>query len=220
MKKFESKVAEDYDTNILKVLPGYDLVHKLTGAYLKSRLKDDAEILLVGAGTCKELELLGKLNSSWKFYAQDIAQDMLSLGEQKLTKDVLKRTEFLCDQLHNLAPKKFDAILSIFVLHFVPTYEKKRDFLYQINKRLKNNGFLILADLMNLNLDEDYNFLANQYNIMGMSPAGINRSILNLSENFYPQTEKDLDKTLTELKFSNKQKYFQALEFSAYIINS
>lgn len=219
MKKFEGKIAEDYDTNILKVLPGYELVHKLSGAYLKTHLKDNAEILLVGAGTCKELELLGQLNSTWKFYAQDIQEDMLIIGKQKLAKNILARSQFLYDELHNLGDKKFDAVLSIFVLHFVPSYNKKLDFLYQIKKRLKNNGFLVLADLMNLNFDKDYKFLANQYEIMGMSPAGISRSIANLKENFYPQTEKDLDKILMELNFSAKQKYFQALEFSSYIIN-
>lgn len=247
MKEFSGKIAEDYDRNILKVLPGYDLAHQLTAAYLQTSLPNNAKILLVGAGTCKELELLGALNSSWKFYAQDIAQDMLNIAKQKLPEDIVKRTEFFHSDLSLLPQQKFDAVLSLFVLHFVESRADKKEFLQQIKNRLKPEGVLLLADLMtmenfanlgnlgdsknlenlenlesleNTDTQSKYNFLANQYKIMGMSDAGVERSIINLRTNFYPLKEKELDKLLQELGFAKKINYFQALEFVAYIIKA
>lgn len=219
MQEFKGKTATDYDKNIKKVLPGYDLLHQLTAAYLAENLKNNAEILLVGAGTCRELEALGNLNLGWKFCAQDISADMLEIGKTKLSPNILKRTEFFCTPIENLPAKKFDAVLSLFVLHFVENPTQKQFFLNEIAKRTKDEGFLILADLFQTQIENSYKFLAKQYEIIGMSQLGIERSVKNLKTNFYPISQKKLDELLENATFKTKQKFFQALEFAAFVIN-
>ena len=53
MPTFTGEEAQNYDSRITKLVPGYALIHQLTGAQLLALYPDSATILVVGAGTGK-----------------------------------------------------------------------------------------------------------------------------------------------------------------------
>ena len=71
MPTFTGEEAQEYDNSITRLVPGYELLHQLTNAQLSATLTDNAHILVVGAGTGKEIAALANLNSTWQFTAQD-----------------------------------------------------------------------------------------------------------------------------------------------------
>ena len=82
MPTFKGEEAQEYDNRITRLVPGYELLHQLTNAQLKATLKDNAHILVVGAGTGKEILALAALNPTWQFTAQDTSSDMLAIAKQ------------------------------------------------------------------------------------------------------------------------------------------
>lgn len=77
-ERFEGAGAQDYDGRIPLLVPGYELLHRLSAAQLMTRLGPGGRVLLVGVGTGSELLLLGRLCPHWQFVAQDISADMLA----------------------------------------------------------------------------------------------------------------------------------------------
>ena len=65
MPTFNHEEANHYDERILRLVPGYELLHQATAAQLATTLNDDACILVVGAGTGKEIIELAALKPSW-----------------------------------------------------------------------------------------------------------------------------------------------------------
>ncbi|HBO70864.1 MAG TPA: class I SAM-dependent methyltransferase, partial [Acinetobacter sp.] len=51
-----SKVVDEYDQHIRKLIPGYEMLHQQVDAILQSALPPKAHILIVGCGTGYELE--------------------------------------------------------------------------------------------------------------------------------------------------------------------
>ena len=83
MPTFTGEEAQEYDNRITRLVPGYELLHQLTNAQLSATLTDNAHILVVGAGTGKEIAALANLNSTWQFTAQDTSADMLAIAKQR-----------------------------------------------------------------------------------------------------------------------------------------
>ncbi|MGO2169003.1 class I SAM-dependent methyltransferase, partial [Pseudoalteromonas sp.] len=83
MPIFNAQKASEYDSQITRLVPGYELLHSTTAAQLAVTLKDNAHILVVGAGTGKEIAELATINSTWQFTAQDTSSDMLDIAKQR-----------------------------------------------------------------------------------------------------------------------------------------
>ena len=83
MPTFTGEQATQYDSRITRLVPGYELLHQLTNAQLQATLSDNAHVLVVGAGTGKEVLALAALNPTWQFTAQDTSADMLAIAKQR-----------------------------------------------------------------------------------------------------------------------------------------
>lgn len=82
-ERFEGAGGLDYDGRIPLLVPGYELLHRLSAAQLMTRLGPGGKVLLVGVGTGHELLLLGRLCPHWQFVAQDISADMLTQARRR-----------------------------------------------------------------------------------------------------------------------------------------
>ena len=119
MPTFKGEEAQEYDNRITRLVPGYELLHQLTNAQLQTTLSDDAHILVIGAGTGKEVLALAKMNPKWQFTAQDTSSDMLDIAKQRFAEQGIdSRVTIECSPVDKVKAKA-DAVLCLLVMHFV-----------------------------------------------------------------------------------------------------
>jgi len=148
-KHFTDKRAQVYDNLIRQVVPGYDVLHKMSGLLLKSELSEDARLLVVGSGTASEIRHLAGQAPGWTFTGVEPAAGMNAVARERLADANLEDRAHLVDgYVSDLAEETdFDAALMLLVMHFVDDDGGKENLLKGIAKRLKPGAPLILADL-------------------------------------------------------------------------
>jgi len=219
MPTFTDDQATQYDSRITRLVPGYELLHQLTNAQLQATLKDNAHILVVGAGTGKEIIELASINPTWKFTAQDTSNDMLSVASDKFAEQgISDRVTVHCGPLEKLKTKA-DAALCLLVLQFVEDNGDKKQVLKNIKASLNKDAALYIADLMRPEtlFERDAQLLTCAK--LGLGEAGQTHIRHSLENEFYPLDRMRFSELLHECGFSTIPKlYFKALGFSGYVI--
>ncbi|MBQ4877902.1 class I SAM-dependent methyltransferase [Pseudoalteromonas luteoviolacea] len=219
MPTFTGDEALSYDKRIGKLVLGYELLHHTTAAQLSVTLDQDATILVIGAGTGKDIIELAKHNAGWQFIAQDISADMLAIADQNFTNLGLSDRVTI-----HLGPIKdaiyqADAALCLLVLHFVSDNGDKAELLKQIGLNLRAGGQLFLADLMQP--DTDFERAAQLHYCqkeLGLTDAGAQTMRHQFQEAFYPISGARLHELTSLTGFCSPSLYFKALGFSAHAI--
>ncbi|BAY86692.1 hypothetical protein NIES267_62030 [Calothrix parasitica NIES-267] len=67
--------GSEYDEMARLVLPGYEAMHQMALACLRAKLPDEANLLVVGAGTGMELVKFAEGNSNWKILGVDPSEN-------------------------------------------------------------------------------------------------------------------------------------------------
>ncbi|MEL7833518.1 class I SAM-dependent methyltransferase [Fodinibius sp. Rm-B-1B1-1] len=220
MSRFKGKGSQTYDQRITKLIPGYELLYNLTAAKLKLLLPEEANILVIGAGTGNEILNLSKVNDQWAFTALDPAKDMLDIAQSKFREEgIEQRVNFHHGTISSFENgHKFDAALCFFVMHFISNLSEKKELLSSIRSHLVSNGDLFIADLMKPISENDRLAQAQASHLLGL-PEEKNKKILNrLSNDFFPLDRGELDSLLQEAGYPIINAYFQAIRFSAFHI--
>lgn len=108
---FSGDRALNYERMISIWLPGYEQLHEIIPAIFNNFIPDSASILIAGSGSGKELEVLGKANSLWRFLGVDPSPDMISLAQKKVTKLGLSDRVSFCKGLSPICLKLYSMML-------------------------------------------------------------------------------------------------------------
>lgn len=218
MPTFTGEQATHYNDRITRLVPGYELLHQLTNAQLKATLKDNAHILVVGAGTGKEILTLAALNPTWQFTAQDTSSDMLAIAKQAFEEHgIAKRVNVIEGELDKLSTKA-DAALSLLVMHFLKDDGSKKQLLKNIKANLNKGANLFISDLMKPETDFEREAQITVCADLGLSDAGQAYTAQNLDSEFYPLDRMRFSELLNECKYGIPKLYFKALGFSGYVV--
>ncbi|TMO82367.1 class I SAM-dependent methyltransferase [Pseudoalteromonas sp. S3776] len=218
MPTFKGEQATHYDNRITRLVPGYELLHQLTNAQLKATLNDNAHILVVGAGTGKEILALAALNPTWQFTAQDTSGDMLAIAKQAFEQHgITKRVKVIEGELDKLSTKA-DAALCLLVLHFLEDDGSKKQLLKNIKANLNKDANLFISDLMKPETDFEREAQITVCANLGLSDAGQAYTAQNLESEFYPLDRMRFSELLNECKYGIPKLYFKALGFSGYVV--
>lgn len=79
--RFDAEFAENYDRGVRLAVPGYETLHDVAHAVLRSRPGnpgDRARVLIAGAGTGAEILTLGEREPGWSFVGADPSEEMNS----------------------------------------------------------------------------------------------------------------------------------------------
>ncbi|GAP73717.1 SAM-dependent methyltransferase [Pseudoalteromonas sp. SW0106-04] len=218
MPSFQGEEATNYDERISRLVPGYELLHQLTQAQCQAQLSSSASILVVGAGTGKEVVALAKANPNMHFVAQDISADMLAIAEQRFDEaGISARVTCHCGDVGQLQ-QQFDGALCLLVLHFLADNGDKAALLKSIRQQLAPQAWLWFADLMKpeTQFERDAQFIVCQQ--LGLSDAGVERMRHNLEHEFYPLDRMRLADLLEQCGYGIARCYFKALGFTGYAI--
>ncbi|MCQ8890417.1 class I SAM-dependent methyltransferase [Pseudoalteromonas carrageenovora] len=218
MPTFKDEQATQYNSRITRLMPGYELLHQVTNAQLKATLKDNAHILVVGAGTGKEVLALAALNPTWQFTAQDISSDMLAIAKQEFEEQgISERVNVIEGELDKLSTKA-DAALCLLVMHFLEDDGSKKQLLKNIKANLNKGANLFISDLMKPETDFEREAQITVCADLGLSDAGQAYTAQNLESEFYPLDRMRFSELLNECKYGIPKLYFKALGFSGYVV--
>lgn len=214
MPSFKQDEATHYDSRIERLVPGYQLLHELVQAQLQTVLPAEAQILIVGAGTGKEVLQLAHSNPHWTFIVQDVSDDMLAIADQNFTN--LGLSERVTIHSGPLEPGQYqaDVALCLLVMHFVPDNGAKLALLESIHSNLKPGKSLLMADLMKPETLFERESQLKHCRAIGLTEVGEERMRYNLEHEFYPLDRIRLAELLDESGFSSAHMFFKALGFS------
>ncbi len=220
MGKFTQQSASDYDSRIVRLVPGYGLLHELAACMLAAELapNDEADILIAGLGTGRELQDLATRGPAWRFTAVDPSQAMLDAARSRAEAGgYAGRLSF-----HPVPMQQFDdgpthaAALALLVAHFVPDDGGRIAFLQGIARNLRPGAPLLLVDLAdpgNVFRDAYRSWAIGQ----GMSEDAASAMFERFATNFHPIDEARLADLLSEAGFGPPSLFFQALGYRGYL---
>ncbi|MBQ4838084.1 class I SAM-dependent methyltransferase [Pseudoalteromonas luteoviolacea] len=220
MPTFTGDEALSYDQRIGKLVPGYELLHHTTAAQLGVMLEQNATILIVGAGTGKEVIELAQYNPTWHFIVQDVSADMLAIADQHFTNLGLSDRVTIHHGPLLQGQYQADVALCLLVMHFVKDDGSKMNLFEQICANLGTAGALFLADLTlpetSFEREAQLNYCQKH---LGLSEVGVTTMRSNFINEFYPIDTARLDELAKYAGFDSPISYFKALGFSAFILN-
>jgi tRNA (cmo5U34)-methyltransferase len=144
---FDAARSTTYDTRIRRMVPGYDVLHRLADTCIAADLGPEASVLMVGAGTGTEVLESGLRHPLWTLTAVEPAPDMSLIGRTAIeTKGLSARVHWHEGPLDTLeAPEPFDAATLMLVLHFLSDKDEKSALLSGIADRLKPGAPFVIA---------------------------------------------------------------------------
>lgn len=220
MGKFTQQSASDYDSRIVRLVPGYGLLHELSACMLAAELAphEEACILIAGLGTGRELQDLAQRGPAWRFTAVDPSQAMLDAARARAAADGY------ADRLsvHVTPMQAFDgksthaAALALLVAHFVADDGGRAAFLKAIGRSLNPGAPLLLVDLADPDgaFREAYRSWALG---QGMNGEAADAMFARFATNFHPIGETRLRALLSEAGFGVPTMFFQALGYRGYL---
>lgn len=146
---FGPKQAEGYETAFAHLSALRDAMTLLTKSALM-RLREDARLLCVGAGTGLEIRALAQFRPGWHFTAVEPAPAMMTKCREAIAEvGLADRCSFHEDFLDSLEGEgDYDAATALLVSHFILDADARLDFYRQIARRLKPGAILVTAELL------------------------------------------------------------------------
>lgn len=209
--------GSEYDEMARLVLPGYEAMHKMTLACLKAKLRDKANLLIVGAGTGMELVQFAKGNSKWQVLGVDPSENMLAVAKSKIQQHGLSEQIELFQGYTNDLPEStiYDAATSILVMHFIPDNGKKLSFLKSIAQRIKASGVFILVDVFGEKGTDDFQemiaFVKEFWKENKISEAKKVEILETMDKAVYPIPENRVLELLKEAGFGQVIRFYTGL---------
>jgi tRNA (cmo5U34)-methyltransferase len=155
VRRFNER-AQVYDSEVVKIIPGYGALHSATLHILSTSLPEIANLLVCGAGTGNEAISYAHENPGWQVTGFDIAEQMVITAKAKVKTGRLEdRVRIIHGSVEDVPLESFDAATSLLVKHFIP-YEDKPTYLSNIAMRLKPGAKLITADITGHRDDEEF----------------------------------------------------------------
>ncbi len=138
------RIAGEYDSIKLRVIPGYREVQALVDRYAAVPDRAPARVLELGLGTGEWAERLLQCHPEVAFDGVDFSERMRDIARRRLERFRDRVRLHATDLNEPLPPGSFDLVVSFFALHHV---RDKRRLIGEVAARLADGGRLLWADI-------------------------------------------------------------------------
>jgi tRNA (cmo5U34)-methyltransferase len=220
---FDSERAQNYDCQIRIVVPGYEALHSTACSLLQRKLKEQARLLIVGAGTGKEIIQLGNSNPGWQFTGVDPSPDMITIARRRvIERDLSGRAKLHACLAHDLpVSEPYDAATLMLAMHFVPDDGEKLRLLHSISSRLKPGAPFILADLHGDRMSERFARFIGAWRCrqiaLGMTAEEVEGLFQNILSEIQFIPEKRIMALMREAGFEHIEPFYGALLLGGWV---
>jgi tRNA (cmo5U34)-methyltransferase len=215
--------ASEYDSMARMALPGYEAMHTMALACLRSHLPEKANLLIVGAGTGMELVRFAKGNREWQMLGVDPSANMLAVAQEKIQQHNLsEQVKLFQGYTHDLpATTLYDAATSILVMHFIPDDGGKLAFLQSIAQRLQSSAVLILVDVFGetntREFEQTVSYVKKYWEEMGIPPQKMAQLLERINNGVHLITETRELELLQQAGFNNAMQFYTGLWVGGWV---
>lgn len=213
MTVFDEERARTYDAGARTVMAGYEGLHEMARDGLAAYLPPDrpARLLLLGIGTGYEAEHLRQRFPAWQLIGVDPSEPMLRVARQRLTGVDLRLG--VLDDFADLVG--LDGVLSVGVLHHLPTREEQPLWIRSIGQRLRSGGVaLIGCQVGPYQIDSArMRTLQSRWDHNGLTPQEIEEKVRLFLTHTLPPTRSELDEWYRAAGLSQPESLFSTAYF-------
>lgn len=137
-----------YDESIRLFTAAYEELFAMAYACMRSMVGENADLLIVGAGTGMEICTFGRKSEGWRFTGVDPSAEMLAIARQKIAETGLSGHVELFNGYTDDLPegRLYDGATCVLVMHFLEDDGSKLALLKSISNHLKSGATFILVD--------------------------------------------------------------------------
>ena len=139
----DPKMVATYTEGPPRFVPGYNSMLSMAAILLAEHARDDARILVLGAGGGLQLKAFAEAQPRWKFDGVDPSAAMLDLAKQTLG-PLASRAHLHQGYIDDAPAGPFDGATCLLTLHFVDVAERRR-IAAEIHRRLKPGAPFVAA---------------------------------------------------------------------------
>lgn len=132
-----------YAEGPVRQVPGFHSLQRMAGLLLAECVRNDARVLVLGAGGGLELKAFADAQPGWSFCGVDPSTEMLGLAKRTLG-PLASRVDFHEGYIDTAPTGPFDAATCLLTLHFIPEDARRRT-LSEIHRRLVPGAPLVVA---------------------------------------------------------------------------
>jgi tRNA (cmo5U34)-methyltransferase len=216
--------VSQYDSSIRQFTAAYEPMFTMAYSCLRSMVRDDARLLIVGAGTGMEICTFGLHSPGWDMTGVDPSGEMLAIAQKKIDEKRLANSISLFKgYVHDLPETSgYDAATCILVMHFLPDDGSKLRLLESIGRRLKSGSPLILVDGFGMKDSDSFNLTVSAWKTFaktqGVDPQlveeGFSGQILKRLQ-FVP--EKRMETLLVEAGFEKPSRFYTGFLYGGWV---
>lgn len=216
-------IANEYDEAAQLALPGYEAMHTMAFACLKSRLPEVANLLVVGAGTGFEIAKYGKAKSNWQILGVDPSSKMLAIAQDRINQSELSQRVQLVQGYTQELPVAplYDGATCILVMHFLPDDGSKLSLLQSIAQRLKSSAVFVLVDVFGQKgsdeLDRMISILKAYWEETGFPTDKSTKLLENFNEGVFPIQEARVLELLQQAGFEDVMRFYTGLWVGGWV---
>lgn len=216
--------GNEYDETIKKALPGYEAMHTMVSACLKSRSNSYgvSNVLVIGAGTGFELIHFALKNPEWEILGVDPSANMLAIAQQKIESEQLSsRVKLFTGYTQDLpATPIYNIATAILVMHFLADDGSKLAFLENIAQRLQPSASFVLVDAFgekgSFESEQTIAFVQSYWQETGL-PSQKAEELLHAFASVYPVSEMRVIELLQQAGFRNIIRFYTGLWIGGWI---
>jgi tRNA (cmo5U34)-methyltransferase len=202
-----------------RFVPGYNAMLSMAAILLAERAREDARILVLGAGGGLELKTFAQAQPRWSFDGVDPSAAMLALAGQTLG-PLAPRARLRQGYIDDAAEGPFDGATCLLTLHFVDVAERRR-IASEIRRRLKPRAPFVVAHLSAPDGDEERPLWLSRYSAFlaasGVEPeqaAAARNAVTKHLEILTPAQDETI---LREAGFSDPTLFYTGFAFRGWV---
>ena len=215
--------GQRYETVARQAIFGYEQLFPMIMGYLAADLGHNANVLVVGAGTGKELVTFGHHQPTWTITGVDPSEQMIGIARHKIQQNGLaERITLIQGYTHDLPlDAAFDGATLILVMQFLPDDGSKLALLQSIAQRLKSGAKLALMDLHGDPATDEFAQTLTAWKpyltAMGMASEMISALLENALKSLFPISKARTWALLKEAGFTRVMRFYSAHLYGGWI---
>jgi tRNA (cmo5U34)-methyltransferase len=191
----------------------------MAGLLLAERIRDDANVLVLGAGGGLELKVFAEMQPGWRFCGVDPSAEMLGLAKRTLG-PLASRVDLHEGYIDSAPSGPFDAATCILTLHFIPEDERRRT-LAEVHRRLRPGApFVVAHHSFPQDGGEKAKWLARYAAFAvasGVPAANMDNAIQAIGERLPVLSPEQDEALLREAGFADVELFYAAFTFRGWV---
>jgi len=202
-----------------RFVPGYADLHRMTSILLSEHARENARVLVLGAGGGLELRALAQAHPGWTFYGVDPAPEMLKLALKTLG-PLASRAQLHKGLIDDAPDGPFDAATRLLTLHFLPAEQRTRTA-REIRRRLRPGAPFVAAHLSFPQSEGERALWLNRYAAfalgLGADPAQTEKMRAAVEAHLRLYEPEQDEAILREAGFANVSLFYAAFTWRGWV---